>query len=40
MQNYLEVLRLHELGMGQRKIAQQVHTSRDTIRKIIAIAEN
>ena len=38
MPNYSEILRLHELGIGQQKIAQQVQSSRDTIRKVIETA--
>lgn len=38
MPNYLEILRLNELGIGQRKIAEQVKSSRDTIRRVIETA--
>ena len=32
MANYREILRLHSLGTSQRSIAQQVQSSRDTVK--------
>lgn len=37
MPNYLEIVRLHELSMSQRRISQQVGASRNTVSKVIKL---
>lgn len=39
MIDYREILRLHSLGTSYRSIAQQVHSSRDTVASTITVAK-
>ena len=38
MVNYREILRLHSLKYSQREIASSVHSSRNTVSEVIALA--
>lgn len=40
MPNYVEIVRLHELNINQRQISRTVGSGRDTVRRIIKIAND